>query len=677
MRAGYTIRQKIALAIAASLGIGLLLSFLTFSVREIDQRRQAKTAELFAMADVVAFNASAVIEFKDIRGARQLLSSFGEHKDVLTVRLLGSDADFRYGFDAANREIPAQVALGDRPHHERAVYADWSTVTVAVPVRSADGVLGSVSITASLAEVWRAIIWNLALSLLALTLSFIIAFAIGRRMLASILAGLGSLTETAQYIAESKDYSRHARIFSDDEIGHLGQSFNSMLTEIAERDRQLAEQRDHLEDTVQERTQALSVAKEAAEAASRAKSTFLSNMSHELRTPMNAIIGMTYMLKRNNSDPAQVDKLAKIDRAANHLLQLLNDILDLSKIDAERMTLEQTAFSLPALVSDMADLLAPRAESARLHFFVDTDPQLNGLRLLGDPLRLQQVLLNLAGNAIKFTERGEVRIVARLAEQDSESVKIELAVRDTGIGIAPEALTRIFNPFEQADGSTTRKFGGTGLGLPICQRLVRLMGGEIKVVSTPGSGSAFSFAIRLQRTEPLAEQQPDLRQSGSEAERILRTEYSDIRVLVAEDDWVNQEVSLELLRETLGLSVDIAPDGAEALEMALRHRYDLILMDMQMPVLDGIGATQAIRELDGYAEVPIIAMTANAFAEDRVQCLDAGMNDFIAKPVDPDRLFVVMLDWLRQRSQLEQLTSSPFAQSGGRAAYASNSGCSS
>jgi len=668
LRAGHTIHQKIALAIAASLGIGLLLSFLTFSVREIDQRRQAKTAELLAMADVVAFNASAVIEFKDIRGARQLLSSFGEHQDVLTVRLLGIDSDFRYGFDAANREIPAQAAQGDRPHRERAVYTDWSTVTVAVPVRSADGVLGSVSITASLAEVWRAIIWNLALSLLALTLSFIIAFAIGRRMLASILAALGSLTETAQYIAESKDYSRHARIFSDDELGHLGKAFNSMLTEIAERDRQLAEQRDHLEETVQERTQALSVAKEAAEAASRAKSTFLSNMSHELRTPMNAIIGMTYMLKRNNGDPTQIDKLAKIDRAANHLLQLLNDILDLSKIDAERMTLEQIAFSLPTLINDVADLLGPRAESARLHFLVDTDPQLKGLRLLGDPLRLQQVLINLAGNAIKFTERGEVRVVARLVDQDGEFVKIELSVWDTGIGIAPEAISRIFNPFEQADGSTTRKFGGTGLGLPICQRLVRLMGGEIKVVSTPGSGSVFSFVIQLKRAEPLAEPQPDIRHSGADAERILRTEYSAIRVLVAEDDWVNQEVSLELLRETLGLTVDIAPDGAAALEMTLQHHYDLILMDMQMPVLDGIGATQAIRELDGYAEVPIIAMTANAFADDRVQCLDAGMNDFIAKPVDPDRLFVVMLDWLRQRSQLEQLTSSPFAQSGGRAA---------
>jgi signal transduction histidine kinase/CheY-like chemotaxis protein len=430
-----------------------------------------------------------------------------------------------------------------------------------------------------------------------------------------------------------------------------------MLTEIAERDRQLADQRDHLEDTVQERTQALSVAKEAAEAASRAKSTFLSNMSHELRTPMNAIIGMTYMLKRNNCDPAQIDKLAKIDRAANHLLQLLNDILDLSKIDAERMTLEQTAFSLPALASDVADLLIPRAESAHLHLFLDIDPQLKGLRLLGDPLRLQQVLLNLAGNAIKFTERGEVRLVARIAEQDDESVKIELSVCDTGIGIAPEAIKRIFNPFEQADGSTTRKFGGTGLGLPICQRLVTLMGGEIKVVSTPGAGSAFSFVVQLKRAEPLAEPGPDIRLSGAEAERILRSEFSDIHVLVAEDDWVNQEVSLELLRETLGLAVDVAPDGAEALEMALKHRYDLILMDMQMPVLDGVGASQAIRELDGYGEVPIIAMTANAFAEDRALCLDAGMNDFVAKPVDPDRLFMVMLHWLRQCRQPLSLNS--------------------
>ncbi len=643
-----TIRKKIVLAIAASLGVGLLLSFLTFAVREIDQRRQAKTTELFAMADVVAFNASAVIEFRDSKGAKQLLSSFAEHPDVLTVRLLGFTSDFHYIFDIVNRQLPDQVSLGDRPHRERAVYADWSTVTVAVPIRSADGVVGTVTITASLNQVWQTIAWNLALSLLALTISFVIAFAIARKMLSAILAALGSLTDTAQYVAESKDYSRHAKIYSDDEIGHLGDAFNAMLAEIAERDRQLADQRDHLEDTVQERTQALSVAKEAAEAASRAKSTFLSNMSHELRTPMNAIIGMTYMLKRQNADPLQMDKLGKIDNAANHLLQLLNDILDLSKIDAERMTLEQTAFSIPELANDVASLLLPRAESARLRFILDIDPRLVGLRLLGDPLRLQQILLNLSGNAIKFTERGEVRLVARLVEDAEASVVVELSVRDTGIGIAPEAIGRIFNPFEQADGSTTRKYGGTGLGLPICQRLVRLMGGEIQVLSTPGAGSTFSFSIRLPRTEPLHAPALDSPKGGSEAEKLLKAEFAHCRILVAEDDWVNQEVALELLRETLGFAVDVAPDGAEALEMALQHRYDLILMDMQMPELDGLGATQAIREIDGYSDVPIIAMTANAFAEDRTRCMDAGMNDFIAKPVDPDNLFVMLLRWLRE-----------------------------
>ncbi|MBL8430203.1 MAG: response regulator [Dechloromonas sp.] len=644
-----TIRKKIALAIAASLGVGLLLSFLTFAVREIDQRREAKTTELFAMADVVAFNASAVIEFRDVTGAKRLLSSFAEHKDVLAVRLVGITSDFHYRYDAAAAPLPPQVALGDKPHKERAAYADWSSVTVAVPIRSDDEVVGSVSISASLAEVWRAIVWNLTLSLLALAISFIIAFAIARHMLASILAALGSLTDTAQYVAKSKDYSRHAKLYSDDEIGDLGSAFNAMLTEIAERDSQLADQRDHLEDTVQERTHALSLAKEAAEAASRAKSTFLSNMSHELRTPMNAIIGMTFMLRRNTQDPGHVDKLSKIDNAANHLLQLLNDILDLSKIDADKMTLEQTPFKIGALADELASLLAPRAEAVHLRFVQDIESRLKTLELVGDPLRLQQILLNLAGNAIKFTEHGEVRVVARIVEEAADSMLVELSVWDTGIGITPEALERIFNPFEQADGSTTRKYGGTGLGLPICQRLVRLMGGDIQVVSTPGNGSVFTFAIRLPLADSIAAPTVLTAESGIAAERALRSEFATCRILVAEDDWVNQEVALELLRETLNFTVDIAENGAVALDMALKQRYDIILMDMQMPELDGLGATRAIREIPGCAETPIIAMTANAFAEDRTRCLDAGMNDFIAKPVNPDTLFIVMLKWLQQR----------------------------
>jgi CheY-like chemotaxis protein/two-component sensor histidine kinase len=374
-------------------------------------------------------------------------------------------------------------------------------------------------------------------------------------------------------------------------------------------------------------------------------------MSHELRTPMNAIIGMAYMLRRNNQDPGQIDKLGKIDNAANHLLQLLNDILDLSKIDADRMTLEQNAFAVDTLTDELANLLSPRAESARLRFILDIDSRLKALQLLGDPLRLQQILLNLAGNAIKFTERGEVRVVARVAEDSEESVLLELSVWDTGIGIEPEAMDRIFNPFEQADGSTTRRFGGTGLGLPICQRLVRLMGGEIQVVSTPGSGSVFRFAIRLPRAKVLFAESEEAHQSGIAAEHALRAEFPGCRILVAEDDWVNQEVALELLRETLGFTVDIAPDGVQAVDMAINRRYDLILMDMQMPELDGLGATRGIRAIPGYAETPIIAMTANAFAEGRLLCLDAGMNDFIAKPVDPDNLFTIILKWLQAPHQ--------------------------
>jgi CheY-like chemotaxis protein len=371
---------------------------------------------------------------------------------------------------------------------------------------------------------------------------------------------------------------------------------------------------------------------------------------------MNAIMGMTDLALRKATDPKLRDQLGKVTQASQHLLGVINDILDISKIEAERLTLEQVSFQLGSVLENLMSLVGQKAMDKGLKLCVDLSPDVAHLTLLGDPLRLGQVLLNFVANALKFTEQGSVTVRIRLLDDQSDEVLLRCEVTDTGIGIAPEDQKRLFTAFEQADGSMTRKYGGTGLGLAISKRLVKMMGGEVGVESTVGKGSTFWFTLRLGKAPTVngaVLSAPTFSQDS--AETRLRVQFAGTRILLAEDEPINQEVSRGLL-EDVGLAVDLAEDGVQAVELAKQTRYVLILMDMQMPHLNGVDATKTIRADSLNQETPILAMTANAFGEDRQVCLDAGMNDHIAKPVDPDVLFETLLKWLEQSHQAAPTT---------------------
>jgi PAS domain S-box-containing protein len=384
---------------------------------------------------------------------------------------------------------------------------------------------------------------------------------------------------------------------------------------------------------------------QAAEAATLAKSVFLANMSHEIRTPMNAIVGMAHLIRRGELSAPQRSQLDQIDVSAEHLLGVINDILDLSKIEAGKFMLDDRPFAVATVLQRVSTIISPLITAKGLRLIVDVEHL--PVHLRGDLTRLSQALINYAINAVKFTDQGDITIRARLLEETETTKLLRFEVSDTGIGIETEQLARLFTAFEQVDSSTTRAYGGTGLGLAITKRLAELMGGEAGASSTAGIGSTFWFTARLTKSETQDDSAAAV--TDEDAAAILLRDFQGKRILVAEDDPVNQLVVCLILEET-GMVIDVADDGVQALEKARGDAYDLILMDMQMPKMDGMTATRSIRNLPGYAEVPIIAFTANAFLEDRNRCLDAGMNDFLTKPVYPELLCGTTLQWLRRGS---------------------------
>ncbi|MEX6666447.1 response regulator [Pseudomonas sp. W2-17] len=456
--------------------------------------------------------------------------------------------------------------------------------------------------------------------------ALLFTYMLARRLSLSLSQPISAMSAAVKAIQHG-DYSAPLPVADDAELGDLARHINNLALGLEKASR---EQKQAMDELIRTR--------EEAERANNAKSEFLAMMSHELRTPMNGVLGMLQLMETTKMTDEQAEYAALAMESTEHLLRVINDILDFSRFERDALELESISFNLADLISTSVQAFAHNAQQRGLALELDLPPSMEALQVKGDPTRIRQILVNLIGNALKFTEFGSVRVEVDFTLADPQHILFTCSVRDSGIGISPDRLESMFDAFQQADNSISRRYGGTGLGLPIARNLAERMGGSLQAQSSEGLGSVFQLKIPLQRVRP-----PVIEPASGGVGEMPQSR--DACVLLVEDNPVNRTVVEAMLR-SLGLQVSVAADGLEAVNMASRETFALILMDCRLPVMDGYEATRRIRMLPGLATLPIIALTANAQHGDRDICLQAGMNDYLAKPFKRTDLQQVLQRWL-------------------------------